>query len=140
MALHPDAPPETIIRQADIHWSRYNQLAAGDLIVLPLADKKFALGEIVTPYHYRVERGGDAHYATIRWLETSIPYRKLSGLAPLIAKGSPMYLIEQADNRKLVYRLCDHPSNRFSKIRWIGVALIVISEVLYIVKTWQGPS
>ncbi|MDX2073739.1 MAG: hypothetical protein SFX19_05165 [Alphaproteobacteria bacterium] len=131
--LRPDAPPETIVRRADVYWARYGRLAAADLLVIPLSNKKIALAEVVTPYHYRVELGKDSHYATVKWMETSLAQRKLGALSLLLANPSPMQMVETVDGRKAVYLLLKRSYNRFAKWRWLLALLFAMQVTLMLV-------
>ena len=134
-ALAPDSPPETIVRRAETTWQLYSNLAADDLIVVPLAEGKLvALAEITSRYHYHVEDGKDAHSVGIRWLETSIPRRRLSALARKLEGAVPMQLVEHADERKLVYALLKRSYNRFTKGRWVIGGLVILCEAAWLLQ------
>ncbi len=134
MAMHLDAPPETIVRQADMYWGRFGELALGDLILLPLSNRKIALAEVTTRYVYAVEDGNDVHYTEVHWLEFAIPRRKLHTLRTSLDSNVPMQLIEHAQARKPVYALLKRPYNRFVKFQVICSGLFILAELLYVVK------
>ncbi len=134
IAIHPDAPPETLARQTDMYWGRFGELALGDLILLPLSNRKIALAEVTTRYIYAVEDGNDVHHTEVQWLEFAIPRRKLHTLRPSLDSSVPMQLIEHAQSRKPVYALLKRPYNRFVKFQWLCGGIFILAELLYVVK------
>lgn len=134
MAINPDAPPESIVRQADVHWGRFGELAHGDLILLPLANQKTALAEVTTRYVYSVDDGKDMHHTEVHWLETAIPRRKLHSLRLMLNNPTAMQLIEDAPTRKPVYALLKRPYNRFAKFQWLLGGIFIFAEVLYVIR------
>lgn len=121
-AVYADLPPETVVRQAEVTW-RNLQLSLGDLLVVPMGDT-VSLAEVVRPYRYHVENGEDVHSAEIKWLETGISPRKLSGIAHLFGASSMLQPVEHMEQRKQVYALLKRSYNRFMKWRWLlGIAV-----------------
>jgi hypothetical protein len=126
--VDPAAPPETITRQAETHWRNFSGLAVGDLLVVPTG-ANFALAEIIKPYYYDVDAGADLHKAAVKWLESDIPARKLSGLSGLADNGAVLQPVPHADQRKQVYILLKRSYNRFAKWRWI-LCIVVVMQVI----------
>lgn len=124
----PDAAPETIARQADMHWKRLSQLALGDLMVLPLSYGKIALAEVIKRYGY-----DGSHYAEVHWLEMAIPRRKLAALGGLLRNVNGMQLLENSDARKAIYALLRRPYNRFAKWRWLLGVVILMQAIVMLV-------
>lgn len=131
-AVHPELPPESINRRAEIAWRNYHELALEDLVLVPYAQGRLAaLAEVTERYRYYVQDGVDRHSASIRWLNTHIPRKKLAALSLLLANPVPMQLVDNGDQRKHVYRLLDRPYNRFVKWQWLlGVAIVAQVAVM----------
>lgn len=130
--LNPAMPPETIMRQAEIHWKRYSQLAKEDLI-LAVMPGRIALAQVDTPYMHRVEDGEDVHEMEVSWLKNNISKPNLHGLQPLIRSNSPLQLIEHAEQRKQIYALLDKPHNRFVKWQWLLGIIIGMKMIAFLI-------
>ena len=129
--LSPDTPPETIVRQAEVHWRNVSELMAHDVVLVPLANKAgYAIGEITAPYAYRVENGEDVHSANIRWLDMHVPRRKLTMVKD---EAVAMQKIESPEARKQIFALTPHPTNRFAKWRWLIVLMFILQAVVMLI-------
>jgi len=125
--LRPDAAPETIIRQAEMHWKNLHGLAVGDLVVVPLTYcKQFALGEISTRYRFEDE---DHHITEVKWLETHIAPKKLMALKKLMENPAILQPVVHHEQRKQVYRFLKRGYNRFAKWQWIIVVLFTLQVI-----------
>lgn len=137
--LHPDKPPESIIREAEKAWRIFSALAVEDLVLVPSYDTRMAsLAQVVQSYRYREEGGEDMHSASVRWLKHHIPFRKINMLSNVLVQRYSMIQVEHPDQRKQIYHLLDRPYNRFAKWRWILGVAIAMQVIVMLIGTLRG--
>jgi predicted Mrr-cat superfamily restriction endonuclease len=123
--IDPDAAPETINRQADMHWRTLSGLQRGDLIVMPYTYRKeYGIGEVTDRYHYEVVNGEDMHTVQITWKERHVKPKKLAALLRYVNSPLPLQMVEHAEQRKAVFRCL----KRGGLVNWqwiIGLMFII---------------
>ena len=136
----PDAPPETLRREADNYWKILGAMEKEDIFVIPYAGRRHvALAQIIRPYLYRTEDGRDIHTAEIQWLNPKISRMKLGSANHAINAAQGLRLMEHAEDRRPVFRLLDRPFNRFRKMMWLLKLIIALNMIMLAIRMVKNP-
>jgi hypothetical protein len=136
LALHQDEPPEATQRRVDKAWNVLSHIAREDIVVMPLIQsKKWAVGEITSPYLYEVGAGGeDMHSVDVSWHHTNLAWRRLSLLEGFGRTAFQMAPIEAREEKRAVYSSLKKAYNRFAKFKWLLVLLFALQLISYIIR------
>lgn len=136
MALHPDAPPETIASLLERSWKFYQEIAPEDMVVVPMESRKaLAIACITGPYRYDVaEDGSDAHLFPVKWENKTIPFSALRNHKSFLEEMSPLYEITDVETRKFIHARLPKPYNRFVAIKWIVGLLLGLQAISFLLQ------
>jgi predicted Mrr-cat superfamily restriction endonuclease len=134
--LHPDDPPETILRKADRLWLQYECLAREDIIAVPLPGKKqLMIAEVTRPYVYGVgEDGMDQHHVEVAWHKKPVAFRTFRNEKHLLTPqdGNVFFEIEDPQLRTAIRSRLPHSYNRFAGVKWILGICVLIQAMMFL--------
>jgi hypothetical protein len=78
---YPDRPQSTVTRDRNELYAFVHEIEEGDLIVLPLANRRFSVGRVTGPYQHRPDLPHDInHTRPVEWLRSDVPRSEVAGL------------------------------------------------------------
>jgi predicted Mrr-cat superfamily restriction endonuclease len=122
VALHTDAPPETIERIFQRTWHIFSEVQAGDIIAVPLKSKqRVAVAEVMGRYTYQTDSdGADIHTVPVKWYGRTIPFARFRLHKQLLSgRAWQMMEVTAPDARAIIRSKLPHSYNRFTGIKWI---------------------
>lgn len=141
MALHPDAPPETLQRLQDRYWTYGKGLQAEDIIVVPLSHKKVvALAGVNGVYSYDVSsEGDDRHTIPVHWFKKTIPFWRFGReVSVLKADSNPLHEVTDTRLRGIIRAALPYRYNRFAAIKWIIIVIVAWRLFQYVLQQAHG--
>lgn len=128
--LHPELPPEAIMRQVDRFWHRYMTLGKEDIIAVPMTQsKKVMIAEVTGPYRHAVgEQGKDLHLIPVTWKAGPIEMKKFARHKSLFA-GEGLREVTDKEERIAIRNFLPHGYNRFVKLRWLLVIFFIMGAI-----------
>lgn len=139
--LHPDAPPETISRLAERVWRIFATLQKEDIIAVPLPhSRQLALASVTDGYTYRVdEKGEDEHSIGVTWYARRVSLSRFKKHKELFAEGKEQLVeVENKEARATIHTQLPYSYNRFAKIKWILLILLMLKLVGFALhQVWQ---
>lgn len=136
-ALHPDAPPEKLLRLQERTWQMAKGIEPEDIIAIPLKHKKtMVLAEVSGPYGYDTDASGDdMHYFPVQWNKKTIPFRRFgSETSAFAGGGSFIEEVTDAKMRTTIRNAMPYSYNRFTAIKWLLGAFVVWRFIEFMVQ------
>ena len=130
--LEPDAPPETLVRRAEMLWLQYSQLALGDVIVVPI-HKSWSLAQVNGGYRY--ENG--EHQLPVSWKKLFVKWHKLAMLSKFTS-GARLHMVNYPQMTKEIMALAAEKPPRFARAKWAFGVIMVLNAIVMLAQMLKG--
>jgi|GEM_PF-2422778 len=140
--IHPEDPPERLQVRTDDLWRIAKKVGKEDVVLVPLQHSKaVAMAEVTEAYQYEVSpEGEDCHFISVKWLRPSIPLYSFGNNRSVftLERNTQMKKIQQKAVRVAISKKMPGQLDRFAKIRWIIIALMMMRVLHHIYKAVSG--